>query len=193
MCHFDRESERQDTVADAIGDDQVALAVEDETEGLAARVDGKEQLMHAVIGEGILGGGVVDDRATEDASLAAGVEGAGPVEEAVGGPVVGDDLVADGVVRLHEDRPLGPFPDRPVRQVVEAAADAPGRAEAAKEAATVTAVMRKDMSVRFILPLRAEGGSRAQRLPGRLGQSTVRRHDQRSAGRRLRTTGRVPP
>jgi hypothetical protein len=53
-------------------------------------------------------GEVIHDRPAELAAQPAGGVGAGRGERAVGGPVVGDDLVPRQVVGLHEHRAGGP-------------------------------------------------------------------------------------
>ena len=88
-------------------------------DGVAAGVDRVEQVVLLVVGQRALRGQMVDDRTGQDPAEPAGVVGAGLGERPVGRAAVGDDLVAGGVVGLHEDcgpdRSRGPA-GRPVRR-----------------------------------------------------------------------------
>ena len=74
---------------------------------VAARVHRVKQGMPRIVGQRALGGQVIDDRAGELAAQPAGVVAARERQGAVGGPPIGDHLVARGVVGLDEDDVAG--------------------------------------------------------------------------------------
>jgi len=70
---------------------------------VAARVHREQQGMPRIVGQRALGGQVIGDRAGELAAQPAGVVAARDRQGAVAGPLVGDHLIARGVVGLNED------------------------------------------------------------------------------------------